>query len=45
MGKLTFLIPDTLENRVREHIRKKGDLSQIGIEALTQWLKEKEKHE
>ena len=42
MGKLTFLIPDSLEEQVRDHIRKKGDLSKIGVEALEKWLKEKE---
>ena len=42
MGKLTFQVPDALENRVRQHIRKKGDLSKIGVDALTKWAEMKE---
>ena len=44
MGKITFQIPDALEQRVREYNRKKGDLSKIGEAALEKWL-EAQRHE
>lgn len=41
LGLIQALIPDDLEDRVREHVHRKGDLSKIIREALELWLKEK----
>ena len=38
MGKITFIIPDELEKRVRVHVHKKGDLSFIGTCAFKEWV-------
>ena len=34
LGKILATLPDDLENRPREHLRKQGDLSRIVTEAL-----------
>ena len=34
MGKILATLPDKLENRLREHLRKQGDLSRIVGDAL-----------
>jgi len=43
LGKILATIPDELENRLREHLRKQGDLSRIVTEALTSYLDRIEK--
>ncbi len=43
LGLIQALIPDDLEDRIREHIHRKGDLSKIIREALELWLNEKGK--
>lgn len=43
MGKIMVSISDDLENRLREHLRKQGDLSRIVTEALTAHLDRIEK--
>ena len=40
MGKIMVVLSDPLENRLREHIRKRGDLSRIVEEALVRYLNE-----
>jgi len=41
MGKVTVVLDDDLEERLRNHIRGKGDLSKIVNEALRKHLGEK----
>ncbi len=43
MGKIMVSISDELENRLREHLRKQGDLSRIVTEALESYLDRIEK--
>jgi hypothetical protein len=43
MGKILATLPDELENRLREHLRKQGDLSCIVSEALESYLDKIEK--
>ena len=43
MGKILATLPDELENRLREHLRKQGDLSRIVTEALESYLDKIEK--
>ena len=43
MGKIMVSISDELENRLREHLRKQGDLSRIVSEALESYLERIEK--
>jgi len=43
MGKIMITLSDELENRLREHLRKQGDLSRIVTEALTDYLDRIEK--
>ena len=43
MGKIMVSISDELENRLREHLRKQGDLSRIVTEALESYLDKIEK--
>jgi hypothetical protein len=43
LGKILATLPDELENRLREHLRKQGDLSRIVTEALTDYLDRIEK--
>jgi len=38
LGKILATLPDELENRPREHLRKQGDLSRIEGEALESCL-------
>jgi hypothetical protein len=43
LGKILATLPDKLENRLREHLRKQGDLSRIVGEALGSCLDRIEK--
>ena len=43
MGKIMVTLADELENRLREHLRKQGDLSRIVTEALESYLDKIEK--
>ena len=43
MGKILATLPDELENRLREQLRRQGDLSRIVTEALTSYLDRIEK--
>jgi hypothetical protein len=43
LGKILATLPDELENRLREHLRKQGDLSRIVTEALESYLERIEK--
>jgi hypothetical protein len=43
LGKILASIPDEVENRLREHPRKQGDLSCIVTEALESYLDRIEK--
>jgi predicted small metal-binding protein len=43
LGKILATVPDELENRLREHLRKQGDLSRIVTEALESYLDRIEK--
>jgi len=43
MGKIMVTLSDELENRLREHLRKQGDLSRIVTEALESYLDRIEK--
>jgi metal-responsive CopG/Arc/MetJ family transcriptional regulator len=43
MGKIIVSLSDELENRLREHLRKQGDLSRIVTEALEGYLDRTEK--
>ena len=43
MGKILATLPDRLENRLREHLRKQGYLSRIVGEALGSCLDRIEK--
>lgn len=38
MGKITIVLSDDTENRLRAHLRKRGDLSRIIETALEEWL-------
>ena len=38
LGKILATLPDELENRFREHLRKQSDLSRIVSEALESYL-------
>jgi len=38
MGKITIVLSDDMENRLRAHTRKRGDLSRIIEEALEEWF-------
>lgn len=38
MGKLTIVISDEVEERLRDHVRGKGDISSIIEEALKAWF-------
>jgi len=42
MGKLTIVLSDSLEERLRTQIRRRGDLSRIIEEALEEWLDRRE---
>lgn len=43
MGKILATLPDELENRLREHLRKQGDSSRTVGEALESCLDRIEK--
>jgi len=43
LGKILATLPDELENRLREHLRKQGDLSRIVTDALENRLDKIEK--
>jgi hypothetical protein len=43
LGKILATLPDDLENRLREHLRKQGDLSRIITAALESYLDRIEK--
>lgn len=43
LGKILTTLPDELENRLREHLSKQGDLSRIVGEALESCLDRIEK--
>jgi len=43
LGKILATIPHDPENRLREHLRKQGDLSHIVTEALDSYLDRTEK--
>jgi hypothetical protein len=43
LGKIMVTLSDELENRLREHLRRQGDLSRIVIEALESYLDRIEK--
>ena len=43
MGKIMVTLSDELENRLREHLRRQGDLSRIVTEALESYLDRIEK--
>ena len=38
MGKITVVLSDDIEERLRTHMRKRGDLSRIIEKALEEWL-------
>lgn len=38
MGKVTAIVSDDVENRLRDFVRGKGDISRIVEEALEAWL-------
>jgi len=38
MGKLTIVLSDEIEEKLRAHMRKKGDLSRIIELALEEWF-------
>lgn len=42
MGKITVVIPDELEERLRVQTRKLGDLGRFVSEALEAWLQQRE---
>lgn len=42
MGKITIVIPDELEERLRAQMRKLGDLGRFTSEALEAWLQQRE---
>lgn len=42
MGKITFVLRDNIEERLRDLIRKRGDLSRIIEQALEEWLDRRE---
>jgi hypothetical protein len=42
MGKVTVVLDDELEEKLRNHIKRKGDLSKIVNEALRKHLEEEE---
>jgi len=39
MKTITAVIPDELEEKLRQFTKRKGDLSKIVIEALEDWIK------
>jgi hypothetical protein len=43
LGEILATLPDDLENRLREHLRKQGDLSRIVTDALQDYLNRIEK--
>jgi len=43
MGKVTVVLDDDIEEKMRNHIKRKGDLSKIVEEALRKHLKEVKK--
>jgi hypothetical protein len=43
MGKITIILTQENEQKLREQNRKKGDMSDTINEALTKYFKEKEK--
>ena len=43
LGKILATLPDELENRLRQHLRRQGDLSRIVTEALESYLDRIEK--
>jgi hypothetical protein len=43
LGKILATLPDELENHLREHLGKQGDLSRIVTEALATYLDRIEK--
>jgi hypothetical protein len=42
MGKLTIVIDDEYEERLRDRVRRKGDLSRLINEALGFWFSQTE---
>jgi len=42
LGKITVVIPDELEERLRAQTRKLGDLGRFTSEALEAWLQQRE---
>jgi predicted DNA-binding protein len=42
LGKITVVIPDEIEERLRAQTRKLGDLGRFVSEALEAWLRERE---
>jgi len=38
MGKLTIVLSDEIEERLRAHTRKRGDLSRIIEQTLEEWF-------
>ena len=42
MGKVTIVLRDSIEERLRDLIRKRGDLSRIIEQALEEWLDRRE---
>ncbi len=42
MGKITLVLSDEIEERLRNLIRKRGDLSKIVEQALEDWLDRRE---
>jgi len=42
MGKMHFTLSDTLEDRIRDHNKRKGDMSNLVEKALSKYLDELE---
>ena len=42
MGKITIVLSDDIEERLRTKTRKRGDLSRIIEKALEEWLERNE---
>ena len=39
MGKITFVLSDSLESRLRKVVERKGDLSKIAEKSIDAWLR------